>query len=86
MGTPPCDKLSFGGPMARAGWVAEVGNLYPFCSQYYAQNYFQKQFFIIPTLEKVIFHAKVVRGLGLIFFCPVSLFFPNPRESFFPVV
>ena len=64
MGTPPCDKLSFGGPMARAGWVAEVGNLYPFCSQYYTQHCFQKQFALILAVAKVTLKPKVVHTEG----------------------
>ena len=50
--------------MARGGWGVEVGNLYPFCSQYYSLQYFQKQFVLIPPVEKAILHAKVVRGFG----------------------
>ena len=64
MGTPHCHKLTFGGPMARAGWVVSPGYLYPLYSQYYTQHYCQKQFALILPVEKVILNAKVVCRLG----------------------
>ena len=64
MGTPHCHKLTFGGPTARARWVVAPGYLCALDSQYYTQHYCQKQFVLIPPVEKAILHAKVVRGFG----------------------
>ena len=63
MGTSHCHKLTFGVPTARAGWVVAPGCLYALDSQYYTQHYCQKQFVLILPVEKVILHAKVVRGV-----------------------
>ena len=74
MGTPHFHKLSFGGPMARSGWVVEVGNLCPFCSQYYTLQYCQKQFVLILPVAKVILKPKVVHTAqgGYDYLCPLG--------------
>ena len=54
-------NLGFRVTMARAGCVVGVPYLYPLCSQYYTQQYHQKQFALKVDVAKVISDPKVLR-------------------------